>query len=115
MNTYTLKEHHVNSKLLFNDIADFVNNIIVEFSIIWDSDVHRDAILEVIDEFFVELGDEGRITQFNVICDARNNTTVSSNKGFTYLDVRYKQDDCYNTTSIEYVILNEHAAKSGRR
>ncbi len=114
MNTYTLKEHHVNSKLLFNEVTDFINNIIIEFSIIWDSDVHRDAILEVIDEFFMEMCADEKITQFNVICDARNNTVKSAAKGFTHLEVRYKQDDCYNTTSIDYVILNDNS-KTARR
>lgn len=114
MNTYISKERNVNSKILFNEVTDFIDNIIVEFSIIWDSDVHRDAILEVIDEFFMELNADGKISQFNVICDARNNSTATAAKGITNLEVKYKQDDCYNTTSIEYVITND-TIKSGRR
>ncbi len=107
MNTYKSKVKNINSKSLYADVTDFVDNIIVEFSIIWESDVHRDAILEVIDEFLMELREEGRITQFNVICDARNNDTTSSSNGITNMEVHYRQDDCYNTTTIEYIIQNE--------
>ncbi len=108
MNTYKSKARNINSKTLYADVTDFVDNIIVEFSIIWESDVHRDAILEVIEEFLIELRDEGRITQFNVVCDGRNNDSNSSSTGITNMEVHYKQDDCYNTTVIEYIIQNEN-------
>jgi len=107
MSTYKLKSTNVNSKFLHTDIADFIDNIITEFSVLWDSDVSRDAVLEVLDEFLEELAQDGKITQWNVICDDRNNNTSLSDNGITNLEVFYKQDDCYNTTKLDYTIFED--------
>lgn len=103
---YTLKSKGVASKLLHNDITEFVGDIIEEFSILWERDNHRDQILEVLEEFLEEQVEEGRITQPNVICDDRNNNEVLSKAGITNLEIRYKQDNCYNTTVLEYIIID---------
>lgn len=106
-NSFTLKSKGVASKVLLRDITEFVDGIISEFSILWERDNHRDQILEVLEEFLEELVEEGRITQPNVICDDRNNNEVLSGNGITNLEVRYKQDNCYVTTVLEYVIIDE--------
>jgi len=104
MSTYKLKSFNVNAKSLHVDITDFVHSIITEFSVLWDSNVSRDAVLEVLDEFLDELTADGKITQRNVICDDRNNNIKLSEDGITILEVTYKQADCYNTTKLHYII-----------
>jgi hypothetical protein len=107
MNTYTLKSKGVASKILHQEVTEFIGGIISEFSVLWERDVHRDAILEVLEEYLEERALEGRITQYNVVCDARNNNEVLSEAGITNLEVHYKQDNCYVTTVLTYVIIDE--------
>ena len=106
-NTFTLKSNGVASKSLFKDVTEFVEEIIKEFSILYAHDVHRDAILEVIEEHLEELYEAGKITQFNVICDDRNNNQVLADNGITNLEIRYKQDNCYVTTVLKYVVVSD--------
>jgi len=105
MSTYKLKSTGVNAKSLHRDITEFVDNIITEFSVLWDSNVSRDAVLEVLDEFLEELAQDGKITQWNVVCDDRNNNSTLNDNGITNLEVSYRQDDCYNTTKLDYTIF----------
>lgn len=106
-NTYTLKVKGCASKPLLKEVNDFVGEIISEFSVLYQHDVHRDAILEVIEECLDELVDAGKITQFNVICDNRNNNRVLADAGITNLKITYKQDNCYVTTVLKYVIISD--------
>jgi hypothetical protein len=106
-NKYTLKVHGSASKSLLKEVTSFVEEIIDEFSILYEHDVHRDAILEVLEECLEELAEAGRITQYNVICDNRNNNQVLADAGITNLDITYKQDNCYVTTSLHYVIISD--------
>jgi len=107
MNTYTLKTKAVASKFLFKTISEFISEIIEEFSILYQHDVHRDAILEVIEEFLDEQAVDGKITQYNVICDNRNNNEVLAEAGITNLEIRYRQDNCYSITVLNYVIISD--------
>lgn len=104
--TFTVKTRNVNSKRLLATVTEFMQTVITEFSILWDSDTHRDAIIEVIEEFLEELAEDGKITQFNVICDGRNNTKQLRDSGMVNLDITFKQEDCYNTTSLHYVVIH---------
>ncbi len=106
MNTYTLKTKSIASKFLFKSVSEFIGEIIEEFSILYEHDVHRDAILEVIEEFLDEHMQEGKISQYNVICDNRNNNQILAEAGITNLEIRYKQDNCYAVTVLNYVIIS---------
>ena len=106
-NTFTLKSSGVASKSLLKCVTEFVEEIINEFSILYAHDVHRDAILEVMEEHLEELLQEGKITQYNVICDDRNNNQVLADAGITNLEIRYKQDNCYVTTVLKYVVVSD--------
>ncbi len=110
MNTYTLKAKAVASKFLLKEISDFIGEIIEEFSILYQHDVHRDSILEVIEEYLAEYAQDGKITQYNVICDNRNNNMVLADAGITNLEIRYKQDNCYALTVLEYTIISDRDA-----
>lgn len=104
-NTYKIKSKAVASKFLYKTVTEFIGEIINEFSILYQHDVHRDSILEVIEEYLEELVEEGKITQYNVICDNRNNSEALAKKGITHLEIRYKQDNCYAVTILNYEIL----------
>ena len=101
---YILKTRHVNSKRLLKQIAEFIEEIIVNFSIMWDSDVQRGAVLEVIDEYMEDLVEDKDIEQWNVICDSRNNKMSDIQKKQTHLDITYRQRNCFNVTEIKYTI-----------
>ena len=107
MQKFTLKTYHVNSKGLLTLVSDFVNGIIENFNVIWDSESQRDAILEVIDEHLQDLVEQRKIDQWNVICDGRNNTPEDVKNKITHLHISYRQRNCYNTTELKYKIENE--------
>ena len=104
-NSYTLKTKGVASKFLLKEVTEFVGEIIDEFSILYQHDVHRDAILEVIEEFLMEQAEAEKITQFNCIWDKRNNNQVLADAGINNLEIRYRQDNCYVTTVLSYVVI----------
>jgi len=104
MTDFILKTRHVNSKQLCDSISDFVEVMIIDFNIIWDSDSQRDVILEVIDEHMEHMVNENKIEQWNIICDARNNKQSDISKKITHLDVYYRQRNCYNVTELHYTI-----------
>lgn len=104
MTDFILKTQHVNSKRLCDVVTDFIEEIIVTFNIIWDSDSQCDAILEVIDGHMEDMLNENKIEQWNVICDARNNKQSDINKNITHLDIYYRQRNCYNVTELHYTI-----------
>lgn len=107
MQTFTLKTYHVNSKRILNEITTFVDEIILNFNIIWNSALQRDAILEVIDEHLQDMQEEKKIEQWNVICDGRNNKQANIENKITYLDIEFRQRNCYNITKLKYVIKGE--------
>ncbi len=104
MTKFTLKTYQVNSKLLLAKICEFVDAIIIDFNIIWTSDSQRDAILEVIEEHLQDLVITDDIEQWNVICDNRNNKKSNIDKDITYLDIEFKQRNCYNVSVLNYTI-----------
>lgn len=105
MTEFSLKTENVNSKPLLKEVSNFVEEIIQNFNIIWDSDSQRDAILEVVDEFLEDLRhNANKIEQWNVICDGRNNKAKDAKKKVTHLDVYYCQRHCYNVTELHYII-----------
>ena len=60
-----------------------------------------------------ELMEEGKILQFDVVCDDRNNTIKEKNSGVFHLLIKFKQSDCLNVTKIYYDIdLTQEDASS---
>ena len=101
---YTLKTKSVNSKTLFNEVSNFINDIIDGFGIIWDSDSQRDAIIEVIEEFMEDLQNDNKIEQWDIVCDARNNKQEDVKNKIVHLEIHYKQKNCLNITKLLYKI-----------
>lgn len=105
--TFTVKTKQVNSKKLLAEVSEFVEEIILNFSITWSVDAQRDTILEVIDEFLEEKLNENEIEQWNVVCDGRNNTLKDQSMGIYRLDISYRQRNCFNTTELNYTIFDK--------
>lgn len=95
----------VHSPTLFADIHEYVREGLDETSINWDSETHRTSFVDVVGEWLVEKQEEGKLTQWKVICDTRNNTLEDMEAGNYNLDVVYKQRDCYSNTKIRYTII----------
>ncbi len=105
MTEYTLKTKNVNNPHLLKKVSDFTGDLINNFDIIWNNDKQRDVILEVVDEFLEDLGNNAsEIEQWNVICDGRNNKTKDIKNKVTHLDIYYRQRHCYNITVLNYTI-----------
>ena len=96
----------VNSKALFNEINDAVYEAITSFGVKWSSESHRESFVEIIEDYLLDVEQEGRIEQSKVICDKRNNKTFSNLAKEYVFAVYYKQLGCLNTTVIEYHIQN---------
>jgi len=106
MKSFTIQTRNVNSKVLLAEVTTFIEDILENFSVSWNSDQQRDIILEVIEEQLQDLADASKLTQWNLVCDGRNNKASDLQKSTTHLDISYRQEDCYNVTQIKYTIQN---------
>lgn len=107
MPNYKLTTKHVNSKRILEDVSNFVNEIIENFNIMWNSNSQHDAILEVIDEHLQDMAEQNKIEQWNIICDGRNNKQSDIHNKITHLDITYRQRNCFNVTELNYLIQEE--------
>ena len=101
---FKLIKKSVNSKDLFNNISEFVEDGIITGGILWGNEIHRSSFVDVIGDLLEEEMNENKIDQWNVICDLRNNTISEMNKGIYVLEVLYRQKHCLNTTRLIYTI-----------
>ena len=108
MTKFTLTKKAVNSKLLCDDIIKIVEEGLNSHGIMWSSEVHRTSFAETLEEILSQIADEtGKITQWKVLCDRRNNTTSNMNKGLYKLEIQYKQRNCLNMTRLIYKIIDK--------
>lgn len=103
MSTFTLSTKAVNSVNLLNEVRQ-IELIFTDFDIVWSSDIQREAAIDTVDEIMQDIFGRGRITQWNVACDFRNNTLADMKSGLYKLDIRYRQTNCLNTTVLQYSI-----------
>ena len=104
MVAFTKTVKGINGKIIFDDISEYVEDVIVDFGVIWENIIHRESLVEVIEDFLYERQEEGKITQFDVVCDDRNNTKYEMNNGMFHLLIKYKQRHCRNVSQIFYSI-----------
>lgn len=97
----------VNSPSLFTEITDFLESGFEEMKGAWNSDGHRDSFIMILSEWLDEQIDEGKITQWNIICDFRNNKVEKMEQGIYIVDIHYKQRNCLNTTHLRYEIEDD--------
>lgn len=101
---YKLEKKSVNSKPLLNDIHTFVDEAILTNQVMWGNDIHRLSFVEVVDDYLLSFQERNLIDQFNVICDLRNNSIASMDKGTYVFEIAYRQTNCLNTTRLIYTI-----------
>lgn len=94
----------INSKSLYNEIYGFLKEGIDDFGVIWESDAHRESYIHVVNDFLMDIAENGKIEQFKVIGDKRNNKYTDMEKGIYHVDVLYKQRNCLNTSQINLTI-----------
>lgn len=95
----------INSKKLFKEIDDFVQEAIDITGVRWGSAIHRSALVDLVEAWLhEEIYGNGKITQFNVMCDERNNPLSLTRENKYRFEVSFKQRNCLNTSSIEYQI-----------
>lgn len=103
----TIKTTNINSKILYAEINQFIEEGINDIGVRWANDTHRESFVEIIEEWLLEYAVKGKITQFNVICDKRNNLAKELANGNVIFDIEYKQTNCCNTTKIKYIITEK--------
>lgn len=95
---------NVNSKKLFQALHSNIFGWLGEESQIWLQEESRAQLAWLVDEYLADVCDNGHITQFNVVCDRRNNTLADHEARTYHFDVYYVQKNCLNTTKILYTI-----------
>ncbi len=97
-------QRNVNSSKLFKDIDEVMQEALTSFGVQWRSEEQRNEFIEIMEEYFDQLVEQGKLAQHKCICDYRNNKTFSGKE--LILEVHYKQPHCLNTTTLEYHIPN---------
>ena len=97
----------VNSKSLFEAMQDMVKTGIDETGLDWGNESHRDSFVEMLNEFMMDFYQEGKIDQWKIMCDHRNNTVKDMNDGKYNLDLHYVQKHCLNTTQLRFHIAED--------
>lgn len=106
MTDYNLTTKAVNSKTLLSRVREYIEETMEDVSIEWSSDASREALLSIIEDQMELLLFDGLITQWNIMCDFRNNKVRDMEQGKFNLEVSYKQKHCLNTTKLLYKIQN---------
>lgn len=101
-----LVKKSVNSTHLANAIDAFVFDGLSEFAAGWHNPYHREMFLEILEHGMEELSNIGKITQWDVVCDSRNNKMSNINAGKYNLVVKFKQTNCVNTTQLIYELTD---------
>lgn len=101
----------INSKKLFEEINNIVNNTVNEFISISrgliDSTYNYSRFVEFLNMYFEdELVKKQLISQYDIICDERNNDPHEVRKGRIFMTIKYVQYNCLNWTQIDYIFTN---------
>jgi hypothetical protein len=101
---FKLEKKSVNSKILCNEIQHQIEDLIINGEVLWSSDTHRESFVETIDDLLSGLHEQGKLDQWNVMCDLRNNSIDQMDRGIYTFESSYKQKNCLNTTRLIYTI-----------
>lgn len=94
----------VNSKLLFKEINEALRDGIFTVDINWQNSEEREIFINFMHTSMSEYYENGKIDQWRIQCNGKNNTSADMAKGIFVIDVHYKQNNCLNTTMIRYTI-----------
>lgn len=101
--TYTTK--NVNSKRLLGSVVAMVNDILDDsVATARSMAAHDENIGFVVESEMAEFEEKKVISQFDVICDQRNNSRAEIERGICHLQIKYRQMYCLNETQIDFTI-----------
>lgn len=104
--TVTHVAKNVNSKRLFSLIKDTLGQVCDEYIIIRSSvsDYTYDfSQLAAFAELFMEdLVERKLVTQYDVICDERNNSDEDVHMGLVHMNIQFRQIHCVNVTDLTF-------------
>ena len=99
------KTANINNQRVFEEIDEFMIEVFSSLNITWTNKHHREEFVEMIDMWMEQYAFEsGKIIQFDILCDSRNNTVKNFKKGPVHFTIRYRQKNCLNTSEIDYMI-----------
>jgi len=106
--TFKLTTKSVNSKVLFKEINEFIEDGIQTAGVLWSSETHRESFVDIVEEYLdVEFVETGKISQVKVVCDSRNNKMSVMESGVYNFDVYFRQNHCLNVTELHYTIKED--------
>jgi len=101
MNLLETKTANINNQTVFKEIDDFMMEMFATVNIHWLNGDHRTEFVEMMDMWFEQYAlESGKIIQYDIQCDARNNSKGDDN---IYLTLKYRQKNCLNTSSVSYI------------
>lgn len=107
MNIIT-KTHNINNKRLFGEIDSFMTEVFESIGIAWSNGQHRVEFVDMIDLWMEQFAFEsGKIIQWEIQCDSRNNTALDFETNNVHFDLMYRQKNCFNTTKIQYTLITD--------
>lgn len=105
--TVTCQSKNVNSKKLLGLIKDTLSQVCDEYIIIRNSIVDHTydySQLAIFADLFMEdMAERKLITQYDVLCDERNNDEYDVRRGDIAMEITFRQFNCLNVTTINLV------------
>ena len=95
-----VKKKNVHNNTCFEDINEHVLATISLLDILSD----MEDIADIIERYIVDVAENYKIEQIDIMADARNNKYSVVKNGTFVIDVYYKHLNCYNVTQITYTI-----------
>jgi len=101
------KHNNVISKSLFKDVDAYCKLRIERVSIVQSNNEHvQFNVRKMISEYVETQQKNGKIENFKIICDKRNNNTASIAQGVKFeIIVIYKQTNCLRPTTLQYRLI----------
>lgn len=93
---------NANGKRIVKTIDKFVMDILKDQLFRWRSDKAREEVCELFSDFMAEGKHQGKVQNFKIICDHRNNKKEDFDKGLYYLEINFQQAHCLNRTRLIY-------------
>ena len=94
---------NVINKDLYIQLNDVLFEAVTTLEVKWNNEDHRRNFVEVIEDYLEDVLEDGKITQYKVVCDHRNNKSFLKQDEILF-SVKYKQPHCFNWTTIEYYV-----------
>lgn len=103
--TLKTRTYNINNQRLFKEIDDFMIELFAAASVDWTIEDHREMMVDLVEDTLYEIAAiTGKIVQFDVVCDRRNNPRSVQSGSSVNFTLKYKQKNCLNTTVIEYIL-----------